>query len=750
MAQVPQVGGAIKTRVNASSASLDISSVPNGAWMVVSSMASNGTPVVTTPPTGWTTLHAMETTGTRRNFLFGKIKQAADGNTATFTQDIVAAAGYVLLWGTGSTSVSTWIVGSSAVRTNSGEPSGARYTNSAPSVTTVDNNCLAIAISNEATNAKNQTNEVASVSPAGWTEQAWLEQTAVNSGVETVWMGTKPMATAGATGDVLLTYVSPQDANGWGIQVIIPGELPASLSEPTVIGTPVNYITGSMTTGFTINRPDGATTGDYVLVVLRAQSSTTTSDPSSPGFTRLGPAFSASDVPARVNGFYGRPITNIDTEPLTYTFTVNTGASTRLIATAILVRGVDVTNPLTGFSNSYSGVAITGGRSVASYPVDSTPTLAIFMGASEFTATNDHIPLTTPSGYTSVAALTTSTDLGISRTYLWVGTRKITASPTPSADITWTNGTGQAVESISLRGIVATQTPVEGNGAVAYNGNGQAVKMYYTTAAGPRTPSRVLPMRRGFDTVAQMLAKPGFTWAHRGGSVSYPEHSLFAYTQSVARGYGVLEVSLGRTSDGVWFGLHDQTTDRTSGGTFGNASSQTWAQIQAQQIVIGPGAAQPYMRWSELVATYGSTHILVVDPKYALGSYKNEFLNMVLNDVGTQRAIIKYSGGGSGAVDLCNSAKALGFQTWGFFYATDASAALGGNGNLQTWGPNWTLIGMDYTAPQAVWDEAIALGKPVIGHIAPNQTAYNTAMAKGAVGVQVSGVGVVAPVSWWT
>jgi lysyl-tRNA synthetase class I len=60
------------------------------------------------------------------------------------------------------------------------------------------------------------------------------------------------------------------------------------------------------------------------------------------------------------------------------------------------------------------------------------------------------------------------------------------------------------------------------------------------------------------------------------------------------------------------------------------------------------------------------------------------------------------------------------------------------------------MIGMDYTASQAVWDEALALGKPVIGHIAPSQSAYNTAMSKGASGVQVSGVGVVTPVSWWT
>ena len=227
--------------------------------------------------------------------------------------------------------------------------------------------------------------------------------------------------------------------------------------------------------------------------------------------------------------------------------------------------------------------------------------------------------------------------------------------------------------------------------------------------------------------------------------------SLHAYTQSVARGYGALEVSLNRTSDGVWVGTHDQTTDRASGGTYGNVSDQTWAQIQQQQIVIGSqDAPQPYMRWEEIVAAYGSTHLLVVDPKYALGTHRTEFLEMVRDSVGTERAIMKFSGSGSGAANFSDAAQAMGFTTWGYFYAPDASTALGGNNNVQTWQSHWSLLGMDYTAPQAVWDEILAFGKPVIAHIVPNQAAYNLAMSKGAAGVQVSGVGIVEPVSWWT
>lgn len=57
---------------------------------------------------------------------------------------------------------------------------------------------------------------------------------------------------------------------------------------------------------------------------------------------------------------------------------------------------------------------------------------------------------------------------------------------------------------------------------------------------------------------------------------------------------------------------------------------------------------------------------------------------------------------------------------------------------------------MEHGASQVVWDEVLAFGRPVIGHIAATQTGYNNAMAKGASGVQVSGVAAVAPVSWRT
>ena len=748
---VPLIRGTTSFRSTTTSVPVDISTVSVGGWMIVSAMASISS-VVITAPAGWSVLHAAETTGSRRNFLFAKVKQVSDGSSVTFSQNATDTTAFSFIWGTGSGDITTWTIGASWLRSSSLQASGSRTDNIAKSITTPLNDQLTLAISHEATNLKPVSMEVTGVSPTGWTQRLWLEQVAPSDNVETIWIGSKDMATAGATGDLTLTYASPQDLNGWAIQLAIsaPSTTPPPAA-PEVIGTPVNFASSSVSTSFTIGRPTGVVnTGDYIVVAIRGQTNASTTAPASTGFTRLGAAFVPSSSDSRLHGFYGKPVTDAANEPTSYTFTV-VASGQRFVATCFVVSGVDLNNPVAGFNNSYTGVSITGGRRVNSYTLNAVPVLSLFLGSSEFVSPDNHIPTAYPAGFTEVTNVTTSTNTGISRTYMWVGAKKVEQPPAEAAEITWAVASGSGAEGISLRGTNSSLPEPSGDGFTAYNGSSQPVTVYYKTASGARTPSGFFPMRKGFDTVTQMLSKPGFTWAHRGGSGNFPEMSLYGYTQAVARGYGVLEVSLARTSDGVWFGLHDQTTDRTSGGTFGNASSQTWAQIQAQQNTLGPqGAPQPYMRWEQLIASYGSTHIIVADPKYALASFRVEFLNMVNRDLGPTRAIIKFSGSGSGAVFLSNAAKAMGFQTWGFFYAKDASAAQGGTGDLQTWGNEWTLIGMEYTASQAIFDEAKAFGKPVIAHIVPDQAGYNAAIAKGAVGAQVSHVMNVAPVSWWT
>lgn len=746
----PTISNASSFRyANIGNAVVDISAIPNGAWMIVSAMSSS-TSAVITPPTGWTALRPLETTGTRRNFIFGKIKQSADGSSANFAQSVASTTGYGLVWGLNGSSIDNWIIGVSKVRSDTADPVGSRFTNIAPSATSTAANSLALVFSHEATTAWTTPYEVTNTTE-GWSRRLWLQQVAASDRIETIWVGSKSLKAAGATGDAAITYVSSQDFNGWAMQVIIPNPNTGTpIPMPYVVSSDETFKIGSDPT-LVFNKPTGLQDGDLLVAVLRSQSSVATSDWTASGsaWTRVGPTWPGA-TQTRLNAQFVRHISNAATEPSTYTFSRISTEYIRQIGQLIVVRSNTGTPVVDKWNNVYAGEDPVGSidRAPDVYNI-TTPALEILWSGAEFSSPNGHAITSYPLDFTNIRYSTTSSDTGISRTVLYTGYHAYnTGTTTIQAGIDWTDPqVGAAAGSMTIK--IGDAPDQSGSGYSLRNGINQEVKVFHTISGGVRTPQNVLPVVKGFDTVSDMLATPGFTWAHRGGSISWREMSLHGYTQCVVRGYGVLEVSLARTSDGVWFGLHDQTTDRTSGGTYGNASSQTWAQIQAQQIVVGgSGPNRPYMRWEEIVAAYGSTHILVVDPKHTW-AFQTEFLNMVENDIGPERAIIKYSGPGSGSAALSLAAQARGFETWGFFYATDASSAQGGNGALQTWGPSWTLIGMDYTASQAIWDEALALGKPVIGHITPNQAAYDTAIAKGAVGVQVSGVAIVAPVSWW-
>jgi len=262
----------------------------------------------------------------------------------------------------------------------------------------------------------------------------------------------------------------------------------------------------------------------------------------------------------------------------------------------------------------------------------------------------------------------------------------------------------------------------------------------------PLHVAEVMPWSRT-ATVGDFLQAQHAYSAHRGGSTNWPEMSLRAYTQAVTRGFDCLEVSLARTSDGVWFGLHDASINRTSGTTgLPNASSMTWADVQNYQINTPPGnpgyGPAPYMRLEELVDAYGKTHILMVDPKNQAGNSANltELLDYMDAHGGPDRWIAKFVGNASVWLNL---AKARGYERWVAFYEPDTT--YGGGTGLATCIANGyaTLLGMDYTAASGAWTEVTSYGLPVMGHVCPTQAAVNQCFTYGAWGAQVSGVSAV-------
>ena len=278
---------------------------------------------------------------------------------------------------------------------------------------------------------------------------------------------------------------------------------------------------------------------------------------------------------------------------------------------------------------------------------------------------------------------------------------------------------------------VGATAAVTATATAAQSSNGAGVQIVI-----PPAPSQPPVARQGFSSVAQMLATPGATWAHRGGSANWPEMSEHAYDQAVLAGYGALEFSAHRTSDGVWIGSHDAALNRTSQ-TAGlpNISAMTWAQVQTYMNTLNAaGTPRPYYRLDAFLDKYTTTHVCIVDPKTDL-SRRDEFLALCDAHGGNTKIVVKFYGVGSGATALADAAAAKQYQTWGYFYEADYL-----DGDMARDQSHWSILGMNYDASQAAWDAALSYGKPVVGHIAGSQANYDTAIAKGARMVQSANV----------
>ncbi|WP_136057227.1 glycerophosphodiester phosphodiesterase family protein [Microbacterium sp. K24] len=457
----------------------------------------------------------------------------------------------------------------------------------------------------------------------------------------------------------------------------------------------------------------GLLDGDVLAVPIRSQGVRNGEIVLPSGWERGGLGTVPND---RSQGIFYKAIPTVaDETAVSYTFSGLSTSTSRIIGKMRVIRGADLAHLNDG------GVAYDTDASLPATTAGGFPALALALFTAEFTAGVSVNPTTPPvDGW--VQEFVTQTAGG--------------SSPAPVTPNSTTTGsrTGMALFSKRLADTTALA----------------ALTNLWSTGGSPTDPKSALWIvrgksdvvaPRGFNSVAEMRVKRGATWAHRGGSASYIEHSLAAYAAAAARGYGVLEVSLQRTSDGVWFALHNLTLAEITGNPAltQDVRTMTWAQVnQYQMSVPGKGTA-PFMRWQDFIAAgYGNTHVLVLDPKNSVGTHQAEFLAMVAADVDPARVIMKWAGG---LTSFADAAKAAGFKTAGYWYQADYD-----NGNLAAQAPFWDYLGMDLTAgtawtgPGNVVDLALAQGKKVWGHIAATQADYNTAMAKGADFVQSSGV----------
>lgn len=505
---------------------------------------------------------------------------------------------------------------------------------------------------------------------------------------------------------------------------------------PQFVGTATTYASTVSGASIVLDKPTGLADGDMLVAVLRTNGSTSTSDFALSGWTRRGYTFVSSDAAGRVTGIFTHPVTTASSEPSTYTFT-KAASDSRRVGAMFIVRGVDLSSPVAGNSSGWDALP-TPRVQLNSFTVDTADSaLLVYAWANEIVSPNATAPTILPG--TEIALVPSSSGTGSTRTTIWAGYESNAATSTGNKNLTWATATsGPAATGVVLRGLAGSSGTATGTLTIA--GTATAAVSLSRTATGTLTVSgsaaRSLGVS-GFASVAQMLATPGATWAHRGGSANWPEMSQYAYEQAVLAGYGALEFSANRTSDGVWVGCHDASLNRTSQTSgLADISAMTWAQVQTyQNSWNSAGTPRPYYRLDQFLDDFTGTHVAIVDPKHAIGTYNTEFLNLLDAHGGNTKIVVKFYGVGAGATALADAATARGYQTWGYFYDTDVTS--GGLADDQS---HWSILGMNYDATQTAWDAALSYGKPVVGHIAASQANYNTAITRGARIVQCSNV----------
>jgi hypothetical protein len=491
--------------------------------------------------------------------------------------------------------------------------------------------------------------------------------------------------------------------------------------------------TGAGTSSSTvIAKPTGVQTGDWLIAAWRDQNTVASDDMSAPGFARITAPFVPSSAAGRITGLYAHQVTDATAEPASYTFT-RTGTATRRAGVLFILRPDEPggTLSIAGYSTPYEGVAGTD-RGTATY---SGTGLTLVVAGAEHTAGNDHA-LTAPAGYTTVAQAVTDGTVSVSRTSAWVG-YKTSATTVAAVTVDWPGtATAATVQSVTLA-YTPPPAPVAIELEVVGQGTGVA-SVWDGSDELPVTRIDALPWT-GY-TITEMDADVAdgrdVYWAHRGGSLDWPEMTERAYTNAVWRGGRALEVSVRRSSDGVWIMSHDATLTRATGGasTATITATHSSAMLGVPVTVGTPGGvigriedvleAWPRMLW-------------VIDNK--TGESAVDLFAIIKARVPdwADRVIIKIDG--AHAVSLFQTARAAGFKTAAYFFGDTADAKITENM------PHVDYPGMDYLADQARWDYLATFGKPIWGHVLPSLAAKVTAETKGARIFQCAAVKAIVP-----
>lgn len=245
-------------------------------------------------------------------------------------------------------------------------------------------------------------------------------------------------------------------------------------------------------------------------------------------------------------------------------------------------------------------------------------------------------------------------------------------------------------------------------------------------------PRPTAPDGAARDLVAEFLTNRPFYISHRLGGTEYPEFTQDGLDASLRAGFKALEVSLRRCASGEYVMIHDWTTERTVPDTKLPIWSTPWDTLKTLRQAAGP-----LMRFTDLLEQLPDDVVLAVDhkatsakPDANSSDLQSELdLYALLDDAFTghpERRVLWKHFVNAGSVER---AKARGYRTMCMLYPNELATA-------DT--SRWDVLGMEWNAPDAAWQQLTATGKPTIAHIITSPSQAQTALRKGANGLMAS------------
>lgn len=455
----------------------------------------------------------------------------------------------------------------------------------------------------------------------------------------------------------------------------------------------------STTAPVSLAKPTGLVNGDFELLFL-CQKNVGGSYTPPTGYSLLA---SYNGTPVRTNYVYGKDITNAAGEANPYSIAA-VGGTSRYASCAVRATGMNNSSPVDATG---AGVNVTATTATApAVTAVATGTLLVSVWQINVSGLTPPV-LTAPPGQTLVARVD-SPDAG-SVTTLAVYQETVAASGSTGTRLLTSSISGTINGYMFTMAIVPVSQTILPSGIATGEAIGTAVVSNVSGSTQTLSPSGIATAGAIGTAVVAKVPRPVDTWvgslplyvAHRGESSDYVEMSMDAYAHAAAWNPNLaMEVSVWRTSDGVWVNSHDQTTGRIFGTNI-DIPSNTWASMSSLVSTVG---GQPICRLTDVLDLYGSNRILFIDNKG--DTNVTAFLDLLDSYAGATRYVVK---GFNTQAATPAAARLRGYWTWGYYYDADVP-------NLGTTGPRWDLLGMDITGTTANWNTMHATGKLVLGH----------------------------------